>query len=113
MNKFRRFSLFAMSALWLLPSLAFASNHTPSDQVGHFFAHLKLMCFWLSQGQWSLAFYQADCTQDALSKLLFVHGGIIVLLLLPLAIGFWAFHKKIAQHIHEKTWFLRFRGRYS
>lgn len=106
-----RFSL--ISALLLMPSMAFASNHTPSDQWGHFLAHLKLMFFWLGQGQWKVAFYQADCTQDALSKLLFVHGGIILVLLVPIALALWAFHKKIAQKIHEATWFMQFRGRWA
>ncbi len=61
----------------LLPSFAFATNHTPGDQWGHFTFHFQQMLFWLGEGQWSLAFYQADCTQDAVSKLLFVHGGAL------------------------------------
>lgn len=84
----------SMMAFFALPALA--TNHTGIDQWGHFTAHFNQMIFWLGQGQWSLAFYQADCTQDAMTKLLFVHGGV-----LWIAIGFlallmvWAFRKPL------------------
>lgn len=96
-------------ALCAMPALA--SNHTGVDQWEHFTYHFQQMLFWLGQGQWSLAFYQADCTRDPLSKLLFVHGGAMWLMAGLMAFTVLCFfRKKIAQSFHEATWFMRFRS---
>ncbi len=98
-------------ALCAMPALA--SNHTGIDQWGHFTFHVQQMVFWLGQGQWSLAFYQADCTLDPLSKLLFVHGGALWLSVGLLAAAMYFARKRLAQAFHRATWFMRFRPRFA
>jgi hypothetical protein len=106
----RLLHVFIASVLTVFAMPAFADNHTGIDQWGHFKFHLEQMFFWLSRGEWSLALYQADCTQDPLSKLLFVHGGMMWIVTGSLMfLMLFSVRKRIAQAFHQTTWYLRFQ----